>query len=299
MILGIDLGTTNSAVGVWTDGAAVLIPNRLGSVLTPSAVSVDTNGEILVGAAALDRATTHPELTGTLFKRHMATGRTVRLGKRDFLPEELSALVLRSLKSDAEAYLGEPVDQAVITVPAYFNDRQRKATRRAGELAGLTVERLVNEPTAAALSYGVHRLDGVHKFLVFDLGGGTFDVSILEIFEGVMEVRATAGDSRLGGQDFNDVLVADFLGRGWPALTVKAERDPAFAARVREAAEAAKRGLGEQDETVMSVVDGGGTIDMPISAERFETLSESIIARMRAPVLRALNDGRIGIHELD
>jgi molecular chaperone HscC len=299
MIVGIDLGTTNSAVGVWKDGAAVLVPNRLGSVLTPSAVSVDTTGEILVGAAALDRATTHPERTATHFKRYMATGRTIRLGKQEFLPEELSAFVLRSLKADAEAFLGEPVSQAVITVPAYFNDRQRKATRRAGELAGLTLERLVNEPTAAALSYGVNQLDRQHKFLVFDLGGGTFDVSVLEVFEGVMEVRATAGDSRLGGQDFNELLFTNFLARGGPALTLEAERDPAFAARVRVAAEAAKRRLSEQNETVMSVVERGRTIEMPISAERFETLSEDIITRMRAPVLRALNDGRIGIHELD
>jgi molecular chaperone HscC len=198
MIIGIDLGTTNSAAAVFRDGAAELIPNRLGHFLTPSAVSIDTNGDIITGLAARERMASHPDTTVTAFKRYMGTQRTTRLGKRSFAPEELSALVLRSLKADAEAFLGQEVTEAVITVPAYFNDKQRKATHRAGELAGLKVERLVNEPTAAALAYGIHQLADESRFLVFDLGGGTFDVSIVEIFEGIIEVRASTGDNHLG-----------------------------------------------------------------------------------------------------
>jgi molecular chaperone HscC len=218
MIVGIDLGTTNSAIAVWRSGAAELIPNSLGSFLTPSAVSLDERGEVIVGLAARERQVSHPELTATAFKRFMGSRRRVALGNKFFFVEELAALVLRSLKADAEAVLGEPITEAVITVPAYFNDKQRKATRRAGELAGLHVERLINEPTAAALAYGIHRLANASKFLVFDLGGGTFDVSILEIFEGVVEVRASTGDNFLGGEDFNELLIDRMFhehGRAW------------------------------------------------------------------------------------
>ena len=207
MWVGIDLGTTNSAVAVFSEGAARILPNALGHRLTPSAVSLGDDGALLVGLAARERQVTHPQLTATAFKRYMGSTRTTRLGKRDFLPEELSALVLRQLKADAEAALGETVTGAVITVPAYFNDRQRKATRRAGELAGLTVERLVNEPTAAALAHGIHQREANTQFLVFDLGGGTFDVSVLELFEGVIEVRSSTGDNFLGGEDFNELLI--------------------------------------------------------------------------------------------
>ena len=207
MIVGIDLGTTNSAIAIWRDGKAELIPNSLGDLLTPSAVSVGDDGAYLIGMAARERQSTHPDRTATAFKRYMGTQQSVTLGRTSFSAEDLSALVLRSLKADAEAYLGEPVTAAVITVPAYFNDRQRKATRRAGEAAGFTVERLVNEPTAAALAYGIHELDEEDPFLVFDLGGGTFDVTSVEIFNGIIEVRASAGDNRLGGEDFNDIIV--------------------------------------------------------------------------------------------
>jgi len=201
MIIGIDLGTTNSLVGVWQDGAPVLIPNALESVLTPSAVSVDDKGAVLVGMPARERLSTAPDRSIAAFKRYMGTNRTFKLGKTSFRAEELSALVLRALKDDAERYLGRKVTEAVITVPAYFSDGQRKATKVAGELAGLKVERLLNEPTAAALAYGLQEPGEERKILVLDLGGGTFDVSILEMFEGVMEVRATAGDNFLGGED--------------------------------------------------------------------------------------------------
>jgi molecular chaperone HscC len=177
MIAGIDLGTTNSLAAVWRDGEARLVPNALGEFLTPSIVAIDDNGEVLIGRPAAERMLTTPDLTAALFKRQMGTNKTTRLGKRDFRPEELSALVLRSLKRDVEMWTGETVDEVIISVPAYFNDTQRKATRIAGELAGLKVERLINEPTAAALAYGLSSAEPETQFLIFDLGGGTFDVT--------------------------------------------------------------------------------------------------------------------------
>lgn len=211
MIVGIDLGTTNSLIAVWENGEARLIPNSVGELLTPSCVSIDDDGSILVGRAARERLQTHPRASAANFKRMMGSDTSVMLGKRAFRPEELSAMVLRSLKEDAEAALGQTITEAIITVPAYFSDAQRKATRAAGQLAGLTVERLLNEPTAAALAYGIHQRDSETKFLVFDLGGGTFDVSVLDLFENVMEVRASAGDNYLGGEDFVTVLVERFF----------------------------------------------------------------------------------------
>ena len=289
MIIGIDLGTTNSACAVWKDGVATLIPNRLGDALTPSAVSIDENGAVLVGLPARDRQASHPHATATAFKRYMGTRRTTRLGKIDFTAEELSALVLRSLKEDAEAFLGEPVTEAVITVPAYFNDPQRKATHRAGELAGLKVERLINEPTAAALAYGIHNLDTEQRFFVFDLGGGTFDVSIVEIFEGIIEVRASTGDNQLGGEDFNEVLVA-LMRAQFAAAWKKDERSDALYQRVREQAERARRDLSTLASTTMRVVWDGETYEMPVDAAAFETQAAALVERLREPVLRALRD---------
>ncbi|MGH6978989.1 MAG: Hsp70 family protein, partial [Brevundimonas sp.] len=251
MIIGIDLGTTNCAVGVFRDGKAELIPNSLGHLLTPSAVSFDEKtGDLMVGLAARERQSTHPGLTTTAFKRYMGSNRQTRLGEKSFTAEELSALVLGRLKADAEAYLGQPVTEAVITVPAYFNDKQRKATRRAGELAGLRVERLINEPTAAALAYGIHELGDESRFLVFDLGGGTFDVSVLEIFEGVIEVRASTGDNRLGGEDFNEVLIDEFRRVIGKSIPDKDRADPTLRERIRVAAERARRALTENPSAV-------------------------------------------------
>jgi molecular chaperone HscC len=300
VIIGIDLGTTNSAVGVWRDGKVELIPNSLGHLLTPSAISLDeaANGELIVGLGARERQSTHPTLTATAFKRHMGTQRVTRLGKREFLPEELSAMLLGRLKQDAEAYLKEPVTEAVITVPAYFNDKQRKATRRAGELAGLKVERLLNEPTAAALAYGIHELGDETRFLVFDLGGGTFDVSILEIFEGVVEVRASTGDNRLGGEDFNELMIELFLdkaGKDW----TKADRgEPQLAQRLRVAAERARRELTEQAAAQMSVTWKDAAHAAEITAEDFEAKAAPLLARLREPVLRALRDSQIKAEDL-
>jgi molecular chaperone HscC len=284
MIVGIDLGTTNSAVAVWRDGKAELIPNSLGHRLTPSAVSIDDEGRLLVGLAARERQTTHPAQTATIFKRYMGTQKSIALGKKTFMPEDLSAMVLRSLKQDAEAFLGTSVAEAIITVPAYFNDKQRQATRRAGEIAGLKVERLLNEPTAAALAYGIHELQRETKFLVFDLGGGTFDVSILEIFDGVIEVRATTGDNRLGGEDFNDALVS------YMRDAVPADPDPALTQRLRVAAETARRALSDQTDAQIQLVWNGRAYAKDISASTFEQLAAPLIERLRVPVLRSLRD---------
>ena len=293
MIIGIDLGTTNSAVGVWRNGRAELIPNSLGHVLTPSAVSLDDDGRVLVGLAARERQSTHPAMTATLFKRYMGTSRLANLGSRGFLPEELSALLLGSLKADAEAYLGAPVNEAVITVPAYFNDQQRKATRRAGELAGLKVERLLNEPTAAALAYGIHNLEDESRFLVFDLGGGTFDVSVLEYFEGVIEVRSSTGDNRLGGEDFNDLIIADMRSKFGKVPGANHATNGLFTQKLRVAAENARRGLTEGAVGRASVVWNDAAFDYEISSDEFETLCGPLLARLREPVLRALRDSDI------
>jgi len=293
VIIGIDLGTTNSAVAVWRDGKAELIPNSLGQRLTPSAVSLSDEGEILVGLAARERQSTHPALTAHAFKRYMGSSRVTKLGQREFLPEELSALVLRSLKADAEAHLGETVTEAVITVPAYFNDKQRKATRRAGELAGLKVERLLNEPTAAALAYGIQDVERENMFLVFDLGGGTFDVSILELFEGVIEVRASTGDNRLGGEDFNDLLVNAMKAKFGAELRAGGDDTEALYEVLRAAAERARRTLSTEEEATVQIVWGGKAYDFSITAQEFETQAAGLLARLREPVLRSLRDSDI------
>ena len=290
MIIGIDLGTTNSAAAIWRDGEAVLIPNALGDLLTPSAVGLGDDGALLVGMAARERQSTHPKDTATAFKRMMGSQAQVTLGKKRFSAEDLSALVLASLKRDAEAFLGEAVTGAVITVPAYFSDRQRKATRRAGELAGLKVERLINEPTAAALAYGIHERDEKSPFLVFDLGGGTFDVSIVEIFDGIIEVRASAGDNRLGGEDFNDVVAAIARDRitperGWGKIDASALHE-----LLRAAAERTRRGLSESPAAPFTLTIGEAQFATEIGEAEFEEKAAPLIERLRDPVLRSLRD---------
>ncbi len=298
MIVGIDLGTTNSAVAIWRDGAAQLIPNSLGHVLTPSAVSIDEDGRMLVGLPARERLATHPARTATAFKRYMGTKRETLLGETLFLPEELSALVLGALKRDAEAFLGEPVTEAVITVPAYFNDKQRKATRRAGELAGLKVGRLVNEPTAAALAHGLAELAGETSFMVFDLGGGTFDVSVLEIFDGVIEVRASTGDNRLGGEDFNELVIEMMRPQLPPTWKADSQPGSALHARMRVAAERARRTLSEHSPARFQLVWNDAAFEAEITSEAFEAAAEPLVARLREPVLRALRDGRVRADDL-
>jgi molecular chaperone HscC len=294
MIVGIDLGTTNSLVGIWRDGAVELIPNALGHTLTPSAVGLGDDRTILVGLAARERLATHPALTTTAFKRYMGADHLLFLGDKGYRPEELSALVLRSLKADAEAILGAPIVEAIITVPAYFNDIQRKATKAAGALAGLKVERLLTEPTAAALAYGLDAQEEDELLLVVDLGGGTFDVSLLHRFEGVVEVRATAGDSWLGGEDFVDAIVAAFMaGPGAAAALPAKSADLPIIGALRRQAELAKRMLSSQEAATISVVHAGKPIDWTLARDQFELLSEPLLARLRAPMERALGDARV------
>jgi molecular chaperone HscC len=299
MIIGIDLGTTNSAVGVWRNGRAELIPNSLGSVLTPSAVSLTDEGELLVGLAARERQVTHPHLTATAFKRYMGTARITNLAKKRLLPEELSALVLRSLKADAERFLGEPVTDAVITVPAYFNDKQRQATRRAGQLAGLKVERLLNEPTAAALAYGIHQKGADTRFLVFDLGGGTFDVSVLELFDGVIEVRASTGDNHLGGEDFNELLIDKFFAAHRQRLGASGKNDDQkLYQKVRDQAERCRRKLSSEPTATMTVTRNEEAFELTVSDDELAATVAPLIERLRTPVLRALRDSAIPVDSL-
>lgn len=292
MIVGIDLGTTNCLVSVFRNGVTELIPNSLGHVLTPSAVSIDADGLLVVGLAARERAISHPGSAQQSFKRWMGSDHRVRLGERQFRAEELSALVLKALKADAEAYLGEPVTEAVITVPAYFNEAQRRATKQAGELAGLTVERLLNEPTAAGLAYGLQERGEDTTFLVFDLGGGTFDVSVLEYFQGVVQVHASAGDTNLGGEDFVKVLLEWFV-----------DAAPGMSARDRIAilqdgahwrtAEQAKRDLSERESTSMSVTASDATYSVQLTRSEYERRCEPLLQRLRGPIERALLDARL------
>lgn len=295
-MIGIDLGTTNSLAACWTEGGPVIIPNVLGERLTPSIVSVDENGEILVGQIAKERLITHPELTAAAFKRYMGTEKVFRLGRYSFSPEELSSFVVKALKADAEAYLGQEVTEAVISVPAYFNDTQRKATKRAAEIAGLKVERLISEPTAAAIAYGLHQQQSETKFLVFDLGGGTFDVSILEFFEGVMEVQSIAGDNYLGGEDFTELLASWFAERHGidiHALEAK-ERSALF-----KQAEVCKRGIGNGTYGEMSFTCGGKEYESTIDRNEFEKIAGQLMLRLRHPIERALRDASLTPDELD
>ncbi len=295
MIVGIDLGTTHSLIGAYSDSGSRLFPNALGDVLTPSVVSVD-GGNVLVGQAARDRLISHPQHTVASFKRWMGSARETRLGDRGFRPEELSALVLRSLLADAEAALGEKVTEAVISVPAYFSDAQRKATRTAGELAGVRVERLINEPTAAALAYGLQAREGEGRFLVFDLGGGTFDVSILECFENVFEVHASAGDNFLGGEDFLDLLVDAFCRDN----DLRREAMPAQEyGQLRRRMEALKREIGGTAPPPLQMSIGGRDLVWRIDEDRFAQLSEPLVQRMRGPIERAMRDAKLQPAQLD
>lgn len=295
-VIGIDLGTTNSLAAYWTEGGPAIIPNVLGAHLTPSVVSVDENNEILVGEVAKERLITHPHLTASAFKRYMGTEKQYRLGKYSFSPEELSSFVLKSLKADAEAFLKEEVNEAVISVPAYFNDTQRKATKRAAELAGLNVERLISEPTAAAIAYGLHQKESETKFIVFDLGGGTFDVSILEMFEGVMEVRAIAGDNFLGGEDFTNLLVSYFIES--EKIDIDLLDDKARSALYKQG-ELCKRALSEKNIGKMSFSLDEKNFEKSLDKNDFEKIAQQLLVRLRNPIERALRDSGLKVSDLD
>jgi molecular chaperone HscC len=295
MIVGIDLGTTHSLIGAYGADGPALFPNALGDLLTPSVVSVDGD-KVLVGQAARDRLISHPEHTVAAFKRWMGTARETRLGGRAFRPEELSALVLRSLLADAEAALGEKIGEAVISVPAYFSDAQRKATRAAGELAGVKVERLINEPTAAALAYGLQDRGGEGRFLVFDLGGGTFDVSILECFDSVFEVHASAGDNFLGGEDFLDVMVDAFCRDN--DLRQQALK-PQELGQLRRRLEQLKRELSARTPGPLQMAIDGRDYSWSIDEDRFAHICEPLVQRMRTPIERAMRDAKLQPAQLD
>jgi molecular chaperone HscC len=297
-IVAIDLGTTHSLVGYFRDGQPRLIPNALGSYLTPSVVGLDDNGEVLVGQTARDRLVTHPQQTIANVKRLMGTQKKIQLGKSAFRPEEISALVLKSLKRDAEAALGVDVRRAVVTVPAYFRDAQRSATKVAAELAGLEVERIVNEPTAAALAYGLGRAAEEKRILVFDLGGGTFDISVLELFEGVVEVRAAAGDNFLGGNDFTENVVADFIAAN-PQHEAAFKKDATWLSLLTKKAEQAKRSLADQREVSFEIAVGSDVLSYSLSREKFAEISGKLIARLQDPVDRAIRDARLRADEID
>lgn len=293
---GIDLGTTNSSISYWTEEGPVIIPNSLGDLLTPSVVSIDDSGDILVGKIAKERLVTHPELSASVFKRTIGTRKVYKLGDKEFLSEELSALVLKALKEDAQHHLGVPVTEAVISVPAYFSDAQRKATKRAGELAGLKVDRLVTEPTAAALAYGIHNVKGDTKVLVFDLGGGTFDVSILEFFDKVMEVRAVAGDNFLGGEDFTETLINMFLAHH---EIKKEDLDDASYAMLRKEAEVAKRKFGESRQIIMSCPIHNEILTYDLTIEDYEKGVKNLLNRLKEPVERALSDSDLKLSDIE
>jgi len=296
VIFGIDLGTTNSLIAWLKDGVPTVIANVHGSVLTPSAVSVDADGSLLVGATARERLVTHPKRSAASFKRLMGSGQKLSLAGASYRPEDLSALVLRALKADAEQATGEKVEEVIISVPAYFNDQQRKATRLAGELAGLKVLRLVNEPTAAALFHGIHERDADATFLIIDLGGGTFDVSILERFSGVMEVRATGGDSFLGGDDFTEAML-QLLARK-AGLDDKALADPQRRGALLFAAESAKRALAAGPSCEVDL-QGLGLGTLTLAQAEFDKACEPLLERLRAPIERALRDARLRVADLD
>lgn len=295
MICGIDLGTTNSLIGVVEAGFPILLADPDGSRLTPSAVSfpLDDSEPAVVGRAALRQRLIHPDRTQTSVKRFM--GEQVRLGPRQLLPEEISALILKRLKSLAESAMGRPINRAVITVPAYFNDSQRAATKRAGESAGFTVERIVSEPTAAALAYGLDKLDERSRIAVYDLGGGTFDVSILELRQGVFEVLSTAGDTRLGGDDIDQALLAHLAGQFAHPL------DAGATARLSESAIAAKHELSTSETAHLQLpfLSGSHSLDLELTRARLEELARPIIERTADHCRRALSDARLTAADLD
>ncbi|GKX53404.1 molecular chaperone HscC [Budvicia aquatica] len=292
--IGIDLGTTNSLISLWKDGKPHLIPNSLGEFLTPSVISLDEDGSVLIGRPALSRMTTHPEKTAALFKRYMGTNKQFKLGTKSFSAPELSALVLKSLKADAEALIGHPVSDVVISVPAYFSDEQRKQTRFAAELAGLNAVRLINEPTAAAMAYGLHTQE-FGRTLVFDLGGGTFDVTVLEYALPLIEVHSSAGDNYLGGEDFTRALVKACLSE-WKLA--ESDITPEALARLSDTAEQIKCQLTTQELTLSwnwQDQEYNFTFDEK-TAEKFWL---PLLNRLRAPIEQALSDARLQPQQLD
>ena len=303
-IIGIDLGTTNSCVAVMEGGKPVVIANTEGVRTTPSVVAFTKTGERLVGEPAKRQAVTNSEKTISSIKRHMGTDYKVSIDDKKYSPQEISAMILQKLKADAESYLGEKVDSAVITVPAYFNDAQRQATKDAGKIAGLEVKRIINEPTAAALAYGLDN-EGEQKILVYDLGGGTFDVSIIEIGDGVIEVLATNGDTFLGGDDFDNKLTNYMLAEFKRLEGVDLSKDKMALQRFKEAAEKAKKELSSATTTninlpfITATSEGPKHFDMNLTRAKFNELTHDLVERTATPVQNALRDAGLSASEID
>ena len=303
-IIGIDLGTTNSCVAVMEGGKPVVINNAEGARTTPSVVAFTKTGERVVGEPAKRQAVTNADKTISSIKRHMGSDYKVTIDDKQFSPQQISAMVLQKLKSDAESYLGESVSEAVITVPAYFSDAQRQATKDAGRIAGLDVKRIINEPTAAALSYGLDN-ENEQKIMVYDLGGGTFDVSIIEIGDGVIEVLATAGDNKLGGDDFDAVITNYMLEEFKKAEGIDLSTDKMAMQRLKEAAEKAKKELSSSTTTninlpfITATADGPKHFDMDLSRAKFDELTAHLVDRTATPVQTALKDAGMTASELD
>ncbi|MBU3195787.1 molecular chaperone DnaK [Clostridium algidicarnis] len=304
-VIGIDLGTTNSCVSVMEGGEAVVISSSEGARTIPSVVSFQANGERLVGQVAKRQSITNPERTIASIKRHMGSNHKVTIDSKDYTPQEISAMILQKIKTDAEAYLGEKVTQAVITVPAYFNDSQRQATKDAGKIAGLEVLRIINEPTAASLAYGIDKTEKSQKVLVYDLGGGTFDVSILELGDGVFEVKSTNGDTHLGGDDFDDKLV-DYIADNFKSENgIDLRQDKMAHQRLKEAAEKAKIELSSSMQTSINLpfitadATGPKHIEMNLSRAKFNELTHDLVQRTIEPMRKSLQDAGLSINEID
>lgn len=298
-IIGIDLGTTNSCVAVLEGGDATVIANAEGSRTTPSVVGFTKAGERLVGETAKRQAVTNPERTISSIKRHMGTDYKVKIDDKEYSPQDISAMILTKLKNDAESYLGEKVTKAVITVPAYFTDSQKQATKDAGKIAGLDVKRIINEPTAASLAYGLDKDDSSHKILVYDLGGGTFDVSVLELGDGVFEVLATSGDNKLGGDDFDNALVKYMVDEFAKGNGIDLSKDKMAMQRIKEAAEKAKMELSSATQTNINLpfitVSENGPLhmNMEITRAKFEQLTSSLVEKTIDPMKKAMSDAGI------
>ncbi len=303
--VGIDLGTTNSVVSVLEAGEPVVIPNAEGARTTPSVVAFNKEGEVLVGEVAKRQAITNPDRTIRSVKRHMGTGWTVDIDGKKYTAQEISARTLMKLKRDAEAYLGDSVTQAVITVPAYFDDAQRTATKEAGQIAGLEVLRIINEPTAAALAYGLEKEDEDQTILVFDLGGGTFDVSVLEIGDGVFEVKSTSGDTELGGDDWDQAVIDWMVKEFKNANGVNLANDKMAAQRLKEAAEKAKIELSQVQQTSINLpfitanAEGPLHMELNLTRSKFQDLTTDLVDRVKKPVEAALSDASLKLGDLD
>lgn len=296
MIIGIDLGTTNSLACYFDKNETKMIPNRLGENLTPSVVSIDEDDNIYVGKIAKERKILYPDMTADVFKRSMGTNKEFVLGDKKFKAEELSSFVLKSLKEDAEVYLQTEIEEAIISVPAYFNDDQRKATKKAGELAGLKVNRIINEPTAAAIAYGIDKRDENTRFLVFDLGGGTFDISILEKFKNIMEVRAVAGDNFIGGEDFTEVLYRLFINK----IGIDEEKlDKKTISRIRKQCEKAKLEFSNNKTVTIKCNIEDVPYETSVNIDDYEKSCELLLTKIRKPIERSLKDAKIKLNQID